>query len=98
ALAVHPPTRRQLIEHRPEMRAEAAHAREKPRDRLPGILQLLHVRQEAAGLDGELELRRRTAGPRGERRALGQPVEAVVDFDGIERPRVVLEPTAPEAT
>src|SRR4029079_3046679 len=74
------------------MRAEAAHAREEPGDRLLGILQLFHVRQEAAGLDGELELRRRTAGPGGERRALGQPVEAVVDFDGIERPRVVLEP------
>ena len=56
------------------------------------VRQPLDVGQVAAGLDGEHEVRRRLGGPVRDRVARGQPVEGVVDLDGREALRVVLEP------
>ena len=86
------PARRELVEDGAEMAAERAGAAEEPIDRLFGVLQLLHVRQEAAGLHGEEESARRPRGPGGERRFVGQAIEAVVDLDGVEDRGVVVEP------
>ena len=52
----------------------------------------LHVRQVAAGLDREHEVRRRVVHPAVDRRGLREPVEGRVDLDGVEAGGVVLEP------
>ena len=50
------------------------------------------VRQVAAGLDGEHEPRRRLLDPPRDRCLQREPVEGVVDLDGVELLRVVLQP------
>ena len=89
----HPP-RWQLIQDGPEPRAEMLCVLEQPIHRLGGVLQLLHVRQVAAGLDGKQETRRNPAGPVRERLRRGQPIERTVHLDAVEHLRVRLEPEA----
>src|SRR5207249_1689093 len=55
SIQVQLPARRQLIEDRPEMLAQLFGALEQGVKRLLRVLQLLHVRQEAAGLDRKEE-------------------------------------------
>src|SRR5687768_18113707 len=49
--------------HRSEVRTELGRALEEPEQRILRVLQLLHVRQEAACLDGVQELPRRLLPP-----------------------------------
>ena len=65
---------------------------EQSRDRLIGVLQLLHVREETAGLDRIHEMLRCLFGPAGERRFFWKAVEGVVDFDRIKAHRIVSKP------
>src|SRR5215218_4118317 len=58
------------------------------------VRQPLHVREEATCLDSEQESWRRPFHPAGDGRARGQTVEGVVDLDGVEERRVMLEPAA----
>src|SRR5580765_5263618 len=76
------PARRQLVKHRTQPAAQTARPREQARDGGVGILQLLHMSQVTARLDGVDELRWNTAAPSRKRRSVGQPVEGVVDLDG----------------
>ena len=88
------PARRQLVQHGPKRRAQRRGVLEETLKGLLGILQLLHVREEPARLDREQEAGRGALAPAAERVRLGQPVEAVVDLDGVERRGVAREPLA----
>jgi hypothetical protein len=91
-LEVDRPARWQLIQHGAEVRSELAHVLEKAQQRGLRILQLLHVRQEAARFDGIQKPARRLFAPLREGARLRQPVEAVVDLDRIEAEGVMAEP------
>src|SRR5262245_48977200 len=92
ALDVDCPAWWKLKEYRSERATEVAGPLEKALDRRPRILQLLHVSEVAAGFHGVLETTRRAAAPLLERGRLGEAIERVVDFNGVEALRVVLEP------
>src|SRR2546423_1675740 len=92
ALQVQRPPRRQLIEDRAQPRAELLRVLEESRQRILGVLQLLHVREEPAGLDGVEKMRRRLLAPFRKRPGRRQAIKAVVDLDRIECQRVVREP------
>src|SRR3954463_6277245 len=84
SLEVQGPVRRKLIQHRTQRAFEMARPREKQLQWIVRILQLLHVRQEAAGFDRIDEMRRRLRSPRVERARIREAIEGVVDFDSIE--------------
>src|SRR3546814_12537093 len=67
--------------------------RDHARERLLAILELLRLRDEAVRLDGIAETGGGLLAPRIEGFGLGQAIEAVVDFDRIERPRIISEPS-----
>src|SRR5215218_191154 len=90
--AVKLPAGRQLVEHGAQMTSKGPGAAEEALDRLLRVLELLHVREKAAGFYGEQESARRARGPVSERVFFRQPVETVVDFNGVEDGGVVLEP------
>ena len=92
SIDVDPPPWRQLIEDRTEMAPQTSKPREQPLERLLGILQLLHMRQEPARLHREFKTSRHAAGPREKRPALRQPIKAVIDLDRVETCRVVRQP------
>src|SRR3954469_21082235 len=86
---------RQLPEHRPQLAALAQRLQ-----RLPESLQTLidppqpfHVGEVTAALYREGEAGRSPLGPALDHLALDQPVEGVVDLDGVEDLGVALEPT-----
>jgi hypothetical protein len=72
------PSRRELIENGTERASEESRPRKEPVERLLGILQLLHVREEAACFYRIDEPRMNPLLPSRERRCFGQPVERVV--------------------
>jgi hypothetical protein len=86
--------RRQL----PQQRAELARLRERldPIEQklqvAAGLAQPFDVRQVAADLDCEREVRRRPVGPALGGFASRQPVERRIELDGVEAARVELEP------
>ena len=88
------PARRQLIKDRPERRAEQFCARKEELERTLGILELLHVRQIPARFQGVYEPARHAPAPGSESRGVGQPIEGVIDLNGIEALGVVLQPPA----
>src|ERR1043166_7495580 len=92
ALEVQRPARWKLVKDRSEPRSQLPRVIEEARERIVGILQLLHVRQEAPRLHGVEKARWRLLAPLRERLGRRQPVEAVVDLDRIERQGVVREP------
>src|SRR5205823_1315802 len=61
---------------------------------LRGVAQTHDVRQVAADLDGEEEVRRRLLDPACDRARTRQPVEGVVQLDGVEVLRVEAQPLA----
>src|SRR3546814_5151111 len=67
--------------------------RDHARERLLAILELLRLRDEAVRLDGIAETGGRLLAPRVEGFGLGQAIEAVVDFDRVELPRIISEPS-----
>src|SRR3546814_9458082 len=67
--------------------------RDHARERLLAILELLRLRDEAVRLDGIAETGGGLLAPRIEGFGLGQAIEAVVDFDRIELPRIISEPS-----
>src|SRR5262249_37425310 len=73
---------------------EAPGAREEAANRLGRVLELLHVREVAAGFHGVHESARRAAPPRGKSRRLRQPIKRVVDLDRVDALRVVVQPAA----
>src|SRR5581483_2605252 len=86
------PARRQLIEDRAQRGAEASRSREEQLQRFGRVFQFLHVREVAAGFHRVHEPWRCAPRPRRERRRVRQAIERVVDLDGIEPLRVILEP------
>src|SRR5206468_516417 len=74
-LDVHLPPRRQLPEDRPELVPQPLRARDEVRDPAPGILQLDHVREKAAALDGVDEIVRYRLAPGVKLRFSWQAVE-----------------------
>src|SRR3954452_9558978 len=86
----------QLPEDGPHLRAlhQRLEALVQPLHALLHVGQPPDVGEVAAGFDGEQEVRGRALHPRGHRLALGQPVEGVVELDGVEDRRVVLQPPA----
>src|SRR5262249_40065162 len=57
------PAGRELKQHRPESRLQMPRAVEEARQRACGVLQLLHMREEAARFDGVEEMRRGLLAP-----------------------------------
>lgn len=92
SLQIHRPAGRQLIQDRSEPGTEMDGTLEKSGDRLFGILELLQMGQEPAGLHRVHEPPGCLIAPPGECRGIGQLVEAVVDLNRIERPGIVCEP------
>jgi len=92
AFDVDRPSRRQLIQDRSERARETLRAGEEQPDRIGRILQLLHVRQVAARLHRVDEPARRAVRPPGEGFRFGEPIERVVDLDGIEPLSVIRQP------
>src|SRR5205823_2548319 len=90
--AVQRPQRRELIQDRTKRASEAVRAREQPAERLNGLFQFFHVREESTGLHGEQESARHAAFPCGERRRSGEAIKRVVDLDRVESPGVKLQP------
>jgi hypothetical protein len=66
------------------MKTERRRPGEQPLQRLLRITEPFHVRQEAAGLDGEEKICGHSSAPRRERSAFGKTVEGIVHLDGIE--------------
>jgi hypothetical protein len=83
---------RQLQQHRAEQIAQTGGRFHQPGDRLGGIGQPLHVREEPARLHRHHEPVGEPLAPFGEVVVRGQPVEGVVHLHGVELGRVVLEP------
>src|SRR3546814_17297742 len=71
--------------------------RDHARERLLAILELLRLRDEAVRLDGIADTGGGLLAPRLEGFGLGQAIEAVVDFDRIELPRIKSEPRSEES-
>src|SRR4051812_37647699 len=94
-LTVEFPRRRKLIQHGTEVLAERVHPAEQAIERLLGILQLLHVRQEPAGLHAVKETAWRARRPRDERAALRKSIKSIVDFNRVEDLSVMVEPSRP---
>src|SRR5690606_3911583 len=96
---VEPTPRRELPEDRPELVTEPEHARrEEVRERRAHIVELFHVRDEAAALQGKPKARRRLLIPRRKAGGSLQRVKCAVDLDRIESTAGVLElPTVGEA-
>src|SRR5688572_14127312 len=92
AIEINFPPGRKLIEHWTKMRAELRRALEETEQRILWIFQFLHVRQEPARFDGINKTPRRLLTPLRERGRRRQSIKAVVDFDCVERSRVVGEP------
>src|SRR3546814_15625595 len=67
--------------------------RDHARERLLAILELLRLRDEAVRLDGIAETGGGLLAPRIEGFGLGRAIAAVVDFDRIELPRIISEPS-----
>ena len=86
------PARRQLEEHGTERGVQVTGALQKAVDRLVRILELFHVRQEPAGLDGVDKSRRCLTCPFTECRCFGESVEGVVDLHGVEPRGIVVKP------
>jgi len=86
--------RGQLPEHRTELAALAQRLQWVPEalQTLLDPLQPFHVGEEAAALHREEEAGRRPLYPAFDNLALDQPVEGVVDLDGVEDLGVALEP------
>jgi hypothetical protein len=57
------PARRELVQNGAKMSPERTHTSEEAFERLFRILQLLHMREETAGLDGEQEAGRCALSP-----------------------------------
>src|SRR4030095_13242240 len=92
ALEVDGPARRKLIQHRAQLGTELPDVFEEAAQRILGILELLHVCQEATGFDGVDKASRRLLSPFRKCARLRQSVEAVVDLDRIEAEGVMAEP------
>src|SRR5581483_11334943 len=96
ALVVAWEVRRQLPEERPAL-VQRLDAGTEARDRLAEVAQPLHVRDVAGQLHREEEALGRRTLPRRDALALREPVERVVDLDGVEAAHVQLEPLARRA-
>src|SRR2546423_12524566 len=84
--------RRQLHEHDRGLRAEPRERPVRALDAVPLDVETLDVRDEAVELYGVHEIVRDGPAPFLERLLFGLPVEGVVQLDGVEAARVVLEP------
>jgi len=91
-LELEPQVRRQLQQHRAELVTEAGHAVHQPGDGFLRVLEPLEVGEEAGCLDGQDVVGRRPGGPGLEALPRRQPVEGVVDLDGLPLRGVVLQP------
>src|SRR5207249_3294504 len=89
-IELHP--RRQLNEHDRGLSAEPSHRPVRPFDAVPLDLQTLDVRDEPIELHGVHEIVRDGPPPLLERLLLRLAVKRIVELDGVEVPRVVLEP------
>src|SRR5690606_3401674 len=79
-----------------ELVAEQQHTgREEVGERRPDVVQLLHVRDEAAALHGEEEAGRRLVVPAAEAGGTLKRVERAVDLDAVQPAAGVLELAAP---
>jgi hypothetical protein len=76
----------------PETIPQRGCASDQSLDGLDRIAKSLEMREKPARFDGHHEAGRRLAAPGRECRRFGKPVEGIVDFDGIERLRVVTPP------
>ena len=85
--------RRQLHEHDRGLRSEAGHRPVRAFDAVAFDPQALDVGDKAVQLDGVAEVVGHRAAPLLEGRPLRLPVERIVQLDGVEVLRVVLEPT-----
>src|SRR5207302_2152017 len=83
-LDIHPPAGWKLEQDRTEPPFQLFDHSHELLDGLFRVPEFLVVGDEAAGFDGEAEVRRRFAAPAFQRGRRGQGVEAVVDLDGIE--------------
>jgi hypothetical protein len=89
---VRPPSRRQLEQHRAQTIAEEQALIQESPQGLTTVLELLAVGDVAAGLEGETKPGRHGVEPIPDGLDRGKPVEAAVDLDTGEPPRIVRKP------
>ena len=88
---VHFPPGRQLEHDGAQLVAQQVHAREEFFDAGLRVLQLLHVREKAATLGGEAEVRGRGVAPSDDAAVRRQAIKGVIQLDRMEAIRVVVE-------
>lgn len=88
------PARWQLEQDRAELVAQEGGPVQECPERLPGLLELLHVGEISAGLDGEKKVPGNLTSPCLHGFLCRQPVEGVVDFDRPEFFAIIVEEIA----
>ena len=83
------PVRRQLQQDRRDTVAEPPRHGQELLQRLGAVVQLLHMRDVAAGLEREFEALRRLRQPVIDIFDRRESVEAVVDLDAVELARII---------